>query len=202
MNLRRRTYSSKSRELSEMMLLGSKSNSDFPFLLIFAHNDFRNQIDPSAASQAEKSHHPPPSPVNPSYAHWQVRDVAQSSKPSKKLETGSSTWSRDNGELTGSPGVQEIEQKTSGITLEHDIDVRMNDADQVDTVRSPRNGRKRTGTDSAVEGGSFPAQQSRESHAGQSPKRTRAQTTKRVEMVGRGSQGLYPFPSDSSKNNR
>lgn len=147
--------------------------------------------------QAERSHHLPPSPVNPSYAHWQVRDVAQSSKISKKLEAGSSTWSRDNGELTGSPGVQEIEQKTSGITLEHDIDVRMNDADQVDTARSPRNGRKRTGTDSALEGGSFPVQQSRESHAGQSPKRTRAQATKRVEMVGRG--GLYPFPSDSSK---
>lgn len=139
-------------------------------------------------NQTEKPPPPPPL-VNLSYAQWQVRDTAQSPKLSKKLEAGSSTWSRDNGELTGSPGVQEIEQKTSGITLEHDADVRMNDVDQVETARSPRNGRKRTGTDSALEGGGFAAQQSRESHAGQSPKRTRAQTTKRVETVGRGAQG-------------
>lgn len=131
------------------------------------------------------------------YTQWQVRDTAQSPKLSKKLETGSSTWSRDNGELTGSPGVQEIEQKTSGITLEHDADIRMNDADPVDAARSPRNGRKRTGTDSAMEGSGFPVQQG---HAVQSPKRTRAHTTRKVETAARGAQGLHSF-SDSSKDN-
>lgn len=167
---------------------------EFPSLLIFARrvdswHSTRNQTDPSAAGQGEKAHLPP-SPSGQPYTQWQVRDTAQPPKIARKLDAGSSTWSRDNGELTGSPGVQEIEQKTSGITLEHDADTRMNDADQVDAARSPRNGRKRTGTDSAMEGGGFPAQQSRDNHSGQSPKRTRAQTTKRFEMVGRGAQGL------------
>lgn len=133
-----------------------------------------------------------------SYLQWQARDLAaapQSPKLAKKLEAGSSTWSREHGELTGSPGVQEIEQKTSGITLEHEADVQMPDAEQTEAARSPRNGRKRTGTDS-MEGAGLPVQQIRESHA-QSPKRSRAQTTKRFETTGRGVNvpGMHSLPA-------
>lgn len=144
----------------------------------------RAQTDSSPTAQSEKAQ---------PYAQWEIRDAAQS-PIAKKLETGSSTWSRDNGELTGSPGVQEIEQKTSGITLAHDTDVRMHDADQIDAARSPRNGRKRAGADSMMESVGFPAQQSRESHV--APKRTRAQSTKRFETGrGTGIPGMYIFSS-------
>lgn len=133
------------------------------------------QTDPSPATQGEKIY-PTSSPVDRPFVQWSVRDAT------KKLGTGSPTWSRD-GEHTGSPGVQEIEQKTSGITLAQDGDVRMLDAGPAEATRSPRNGRKRTG-DSAIEGAGFPVQ-NRESHAAQSPKRTRAQASKRFE-AGRG----------------
>lgn len=115
---------------------------------------------------------------------WQVRDLAQpqSRKVNKKLGHGTA-WPSE-GELAGHHGVQEIEQKTSGITLEQDADVRMHDVDQSQPARSSYNGRKRTG-EACMEGTGSPVQQIRESHAVQSPKRTRAQAPKRFE-AGRG----------------